>query len=159
MNALRKSLKWKSPGIGKVPNFWFNAFDSIQRHCINCFNRDIKNLETNPKQFTQGITYLLPKSNETNKPENHRPTTCLSTMYKMLTSIITERTYSFLDTNNILPAEQGCRKGSYGCKDQLLINKMLLENSRSHHRNLSTAWVDYRKAFDSVPNSWILIVL
>ena len=34
-------------------------------------------------------------------------------MYKMLTFIITERIYSFLDTNNILPAKQGCRKGSF----------------------------------------------
>lgn len=81
-------------------------------------------------------------------------------MYKMLTFIITERIYSFLDTNNILPAKQGCRKGSYGRKDYLLIIKMLLENSRhSNDRNLTIAWVDYRKAFDSVEHSWILKVL
>ena len=31
----------------------------------------------------------------------------------------------FLDHNNTLPTEQkGCKRGSYGCKDQLLINKM-----------------------------------
>ena len=126
----------------------------------NCFNRTIKNPETNSQWFTEGILYLLPKSNETNIPKNYRSITCLSTMYKILTSIVTERTYNFLDTNNILPSEQkGCKKGSYACKDQLLINKMLLVNSRSCHRNLSTAWVDYRKVFDSVPHTWILKVL
>ena len=31
--------------------------------------------------------------------------------------------------------------------------------SRSCHRNLSTAWIDYRKAFDSVPHTWTLKVL
>ena len=32
-------------------------------------------------------------------------------MYKILTSITTERTYNFLDNNNILPTEQkGCKK-------------------------------------------------
>ena len=36
---------------------------------------------------------------------------------------------------------------------------MLLENSRTCHRNLSTAWIDCRKAFDSVPHTWILEVL
>ena len=50
------------------------------------------NSELNPKWFTQGVTYLLPKSNETNIPKNYRPITCLPTMYKILTSIITERT-------------------------------------------------------------------
>ena len=45
--------------------------------------------------------------------------------------------------NNILPADQkGCREVSYGCKDQLLIKRMLLENSCSLHRNLSTTWID-----------------
>ena len=39
------------------------------------------------------------------------------------------------------------------------MKKMLLEKSRSCHRNLSTAWIDYRKAFDSVPHTWTLKVL
>lgn len=51
-----------------------------------------------------------------------------------------------------------CRRGSYGCKDQLLINKMILENCRCC-KKLSAAWIDYRKAFDSVPHSWILKTL
>ena len=81
-------------------------------------------------------------------------------MHKTLTSIVTERTYSILDANNVLPSEQkGCKKVSYGYKDQLWINKMLLENSHCSHRNLSAAWIDYRKVFDSVPQSWILKVL
>ena len=79
-------------------------------------------------------------------------------MYKILTSIVTKRTY--LNGNNILPSEQkGCKKGSYGLKEQLLINKILLDNSRFCHRNLSTAWIDYKKAFDSVSHTWILKVL
>ena len=118
------------------------------------------NPELNPKWFTQGLTYLLPKSNETNILKNYRTITCLPTIYKILTSIITERTYKFLDSNNILPTEQEeCKRESYGCKDQLLINKMLLENSCSSCKNLSTAWIDYRKAFDSVPHSWLFRVL
>ena len=52
-----------------------------------------------------------------------------------------------------------CKKGSYGCKDQLLINQMLLKNRRSWHRNLNTAWIDYREDFDKVPQTGILKVL
>ena len=33
---------------------------------------------------------------------------------------------------------------------------MILEHCRKGKRNLSTAWIDYKKAFDSVPHSWIL---
>ena len=73
-------------------------------------------------------------------------------MYKILTSIIGERTYTFLNEHQLLPSEQkGYKRGSYGCKDQLLINKMILEDCNTKKKNLSTAWIDYKKAFDSVP--------
>ena len=61
----------------------------------NCFNGAITNPETNPQWFTQGITYLQPKPNETNTPKNYRPITCLSTMYTILASMVTERTQQF----------------------------------------------------------------
>ena len=96
------------------------------------------------------------QNSETRNPKNYRPITCLTTMYKLLTSILTERIYHFLDKHNTLPLKQkGCRRNSYGCEDQLLINRMLLENCSSENRNLSTAWIDYRKTLDSVPHPWI----
>ena len=33
---------------------------------------------------------------------------------------------------------------------------MNIENFHKKKRNLSTAWIDYRKAFDSLPHSWML---
>jgi hypothetical protein len=35
----------------------------------------------------------------------------------------------------------------------LLINKAILEKARSKKKNLSTARIDYKKAFDSVPHT------
>ena len=117
----------------------------------------MENPDNSPSWLCQGTTYLLAKNQMTKEPKNYRPITCLSTTYKLLTSILTERTYKHLDENNLLPLEQkGCKRGSYGCKDQLLINKMIIENCKSKHRNMSCAWIDYKKAFDSVPHDWIL---
>lgn len=155
--ALRKSHKWKSPGLDQVPNFWLDALQSAHSKLASSFNAVINDPHLTPSWFCQGTTYLLAKTLETGDPKNYRPITCLSTSYKLLTSILSERTYTHMEENNIFPIEQkGCKKGSYGCKDQLLINKMLLENAKTKHHNLSTAWIDYKKAFDSVPHSWIL---
>ena len=33
---------------------------------------------------------------------------------------------------------------------------MILENSKSKKRNMSSAWIDYKKALDSVAHSWII---
>ena len=116
--------------------------------------------EKTPDWMAKGTTYLLPKDGDTCNPQKYRPITCLTTTYKTLTSILTERMYAHMEENDLFPLEQkGCRKGSYGCKDQLLINRMILEICHSKHRNLSMAWIDYKKAFDSVPHPWLLRVL
>ena len=78
-------------------------------------------------------------------------------MYKVLTSIITESACIFLESNKLLlKVQKGCLRRSYGCKDQLLINKAILEEVRYKRRNLSTTWIDYQKAFDSVPHTCIV---
>ena len=41
-------------------------------------------------------------------------------------------------------------------KNQLLIDKATLEDCRKRRTNLAMAWIDYRKAYDFVPHSWIL---
>ncbi|XP_023711182.1 uncharacterized protein LOC111866445 [Cryptotermes secundus] len=77
-------------------------------------------------------------------------------MYKMLTGIIARRISLYLEEHNLLPEEQkGCHPGSKGCKDQLLISKAILEDCRRRKKNLNMAWIDYQKAFDRVPHSWI----
>ena len=45
-------------------------------------------------------------------------------MWKLLTGVIAEETYNYLDREKSLPEEQkGCRRASRGTKDQLLIDK------------------------------------
>ena len=120
-------------------------------------NEIMRNLEKTHKWMCEGTTYLLAKSNDTKGPKNYRPTTCLSTTYEPLASVLTDMTYSHLERNDLFPLEQkGCRRGSYGCKDQLMINKMILENCKKRKQNLSCAWTDYKKAFNSVSHDWIL---
>ena len=97
---------------------------------------------------------------KTNNSKNYIATKCLSITYKLLTSIITERTYSFLEQKELLPCEQkGCKKESYGCKFQLIINRMIIENCHKKKQHLSTAWINYHKVFNSVSHSWMLKTL
>jgi hypothetical protein len=77
-------------------------------------------------------------------------------MWKLLTGTLAEKMYQHLDVCGVLPDEQkGCRKRSRGTKDQLLIDKAILREVKSKQRNLSMCWIDYKKAYDMVPHSWI----
>ena len=103
-NKPKKTNNWKSLGMDKVPNYWM--IDCLHLDLTDSLNKPIRSPENLPEWIAQGTTYLLPKSENTKEPRNYRPTTCLATMYKLLTSIISERTYTFLEDQQLLPTEQ-----------------------------------------------------
>ena len=90
-----------------------------------------------------------------NLVSNFRTITCLPLIWKLLTSILAKELYEHLEKTNSLPWEQkGCRKGSRGTKDQLLIDKMIVKDCKRRLTSLAVAWIDYRKTYDMVPHSW-----
>ena len=100
----------------------------------------MQNLEETPEWKCEGTTYLLTKNNDTKDPKTYRPITCLSTTYKLLKSVLTDRTYLHLEQNDLFLLEQkGYRRGLYGSKGQLMINKMILESCKEKKPNLSCA--------------------
>ena len=81
-----------------------------------------------PIWMTKGRTTLIMKDkSKGNVASNYRPITCLPLIWKLLTGIIADGMYSFLESRNLLPDEQkGCRKKLRGTHDQLFIDKMLM---------------------------------
>ena len=59
------------------------------------------------------------------------------------------------DNNIIAPEQAGAKKGMWGCTDQLLINRAVTDEAIKNRRNLYMIWLDYKKAYDSVPHGWI----
>ena len=104
------------------------------------FNAIIQEAEKALDWLSTGITYLIPKSGDNKEVRNYRPITCLTTMYKTLTRIIAKRISTHLEEQSFLPAEQkGCHPGSKGCKDQLMISKVIYEDCRRMNKYLNIA--------------------
>ena len=67
----------------------------------------LTNDETNSKiikmayWLTEGVTYILPKTKETDQKNNYWPITCLPTIYKIITSILEEKIIKFVECKNI----------------------------------------------------------
>ena len=151
------TANWKSPGPDRFPNFWIKQFKSLHKSMAEAYSEIIKNPKQTSDWLVEGAKNLLPKKEEKWIPKNYRPIACLPTIFKILISVITDRLYSHLEKEAIMTSEErGGKKDCYGCRDQLLINNATLENCEKRKKNLSTAWIDYSKAFDSVPHSWIL---
>jgi len=124
------------------------------------FQRSLDNTEGIPPWLAQAKTVLLPKNQQTHIAKNYRPIACLNIMYKLYTSCPNSFPCDHCETNSIITPEQaGGRKKVWGTTEQLLLNKTILKEVRSKKRNLYTVWLDYRKAFDSVPREWLLHAL
>ena len=78
-------------------------------------------------------------------------------MWKLLTGVLAEKIYEHLEERDLLPEEQkGCKRKSWGTKDQLLTDKLIIRNCKRRKAGLGMVWLDYKKAFDMIPHSWIL---
>ena len=103
------------------------------------YSEIIKDPKQTPDWLGEGATNLLSKKEETWISKNYRPIACLSTTFKILTSVIRDSLYSHLEKEAIMTPEQRRRKKDcYGCKDQLMINNAILENCKRRKKNLSS---------------------
>jgi hypothetical protein len=74
---------------------------------------------------------MLPKSGPASQTKNYRPIPCLPTLYKILASVISSKLYVHFTENKILAPEQvGCRKGSRGCKELLIVDSVVSQQAK-----------------------------
>ena len=107
--------------------------------------------------LTVSRTILLPKNSQTKNAKNYRPIACQNILYKLYTGILYRFLQDHVSSNEIMEIEQaGGRTGSWGCADQLIINKMIHDEVKKYRRNMMMMWFDYQKAFDSMPHDWII---
>ena len=160
INSLKQKLKkmpnWKGPGPDGVQGYWLKNFTYLHERITFQLDECLQQGNV-PDWMTTGRTLLCLKDpKQGSLVSNFRPMTCLPLMWKLLTGVLAEELYRHLDENQLLPVEQkGGRKGSRGTKDQLLIDKMVIKNCKRRLTGLGVAWVDYKKAYDMIPHSWI----
>ena len=155
--AAKSMMSWKSPGKDKIQGYWIKNLSSLHERLAWQLQSVVEG--NIPEWISQGRTSLIMKNIDIGPKvvTNYRPITCLSTTWKLLTSIISNAIYDHLSDKGLIPWEQkGCKRKSRGMKDQLLIDKMIMKHAKRKQRNLRMTWIDYKKAYNSVPHSWIL---
>ena len=155
----KKIPNWKCPGPDGVQGYLLKHLTTLHSRIANQMNDIIINEYEIPKWMTAGNTMLCQKDpNKGAAGDNYRPISCLPLMWKLMTGISSTAMCSYLESIDRLPTEQkGCRKESRSTKDQLLIDKTVMNDCRKRHTNLAMAWVDYKKVYDMIlPHSWII---
>ena len=108
--------------------------------------------------MTKGKATLIQKGRSKGTYQNnYRLITCLPLMWKISIAQIREDIYYSLTSHGLFSDEQkGCRKGSRGIAELLYIDQHILNEFKSRRKNLAMAWINYKKAYDIAPQSWII---
>ena len=97
----------------------------------------------------RGTTLIQKDPSKRPPPNNYWHITCLPMMWKILTSQIKEEIYHLIISRGLFFEEQKrCGKRSRDTAESLYIDQHIL--------NLVMVLIDNRKAYDMVPQSWII---
>ena len=103
-----------------------------------------------PKQITIAKITPLHKDGSKSEFNNYRPIALISTIGKLMESVVAAQLTEYLNTNNFLHKFQfGFRKKHNVSQPLLLFSQNVLNSLRNNNYNLSI-FVDLKKAFDTV---------
>ena len=89
------------------------------------------------------------------RPDNYRGITILSCFGKLFTSVLNDRLNQYLENMNILNEEQAGFRKRYSTTDHIFNLKSLIDLYLCGGRQLYCAFIDYKKAFDSINRTYL----
>ena len=103
-----------------------------------------------PSWAVSAITPIF-KSGDIDVPGNYRGIAVGTVLSKLFAKLINSRLTHWAESNGVRAAGQAGFREDYRCSDHLLILRTLIEQQRERKLPLYTCFVDFRKAYDSVP--------
>ena len=148
-----KELKnGKACGIDQILNeFIKSTFDRMKHIYVDLFNRILSEGQI-PEAWTIGMIVPIYK-NKGDKGDfnNYRGITILSCLGKLFTSVINARLNKFADESSLISENQTGFRKNYSTMDHIFLLKNVIDLFvKNDKQKLYCAFVDYKKAFDTV---------
>jgi hypothetical protein len=110
-----------------------------------------------PDEWGRAFLFILYKgSGPKDNANSFRGITLKSQMLKLLESLLCERLRIWVETNDLLPAEQTAYRPGQNGSDHLFSLSLLREKARAAGQSLFAGFIDLRKAFPSVNRQRLL---
>ena len=95
---------------------------------------------------------MLPKTKNLTDKKNYFPITCFDTSYKLVTGLVGKYMREHTMENDTCDeGKLGAVAGVLRTVDQLIIDRSIMEEVKTDHRNLAVAFYDYKKTYDKSP--------
>ena len=110
-----------------------------------------------PKDWVDAVIVAIPKKGDLAVCDNWRGISLLDVIGKVFARILQQRLQSVADVE-LTESQCGFRRGC-GCVDMVFCARQMVEKAIEHRESLYMAFVDLRKAYDSVPRDAMWRVL
>ena len=109
-----------------IVGFWIKYITSVHPWLIELYIKTKLGEIDFPLWLIITRTALHSKNERTKEAKNYRPIACQNILFKIYTGILNSFVQDHCQSNDIIADEQaGGKGGSWGCIDQLLINKAI----------------------------------
>lgn len=151
LGCLAKCNNNKAPGkdgiayefIKNLPHNWI-------LYICTLFNR-ILDTEVVPSSWGEMLLTLIHKKGPLNDPSNYRGIALVSCLAKLFTHILLDRLTQWSEANNVLPECQSGFRPGRGCVDNIFtLTSAIQINLRLRKRKVFAAFIDLKRAFDTV---------
>ena len=132
-----------------------NAKALLHNYFNLCFSSGL-----NPSEWDYSSIKPIPKPDKDSRdPLQNRCITILCCVAKVYSSILNSRLKLYLESNDILVNEQNGFRASRSCIDHIFVLITVIRNRKALGKDTFLAFIDYKKAFDSVERNCLLYKL
>ena len=149
-SAIRALKGSKAAGPDGLIGEFFKACNlNIMPFLLKFFNNIFDN-GTFPDDWTVSILHPLHKKGDTNVADNYRGISLLNVCSKIYSFILNKRLTNWIEENNIIGEEQAGFRRDRSTNDHIFTMLAVIQKQLLRHRKLYVAFIDFKKAFDSV---------
>ena len=155
-SAVMKTQNFKSAGIDQIP------YDVLKNNvtiiALHKFFKLVFDYSIVPSLWLKSLILPIPKSGSDDPcdPMNYRGISLICCIAKIYGSILNKRLLTYLDAKQLLVEEQNGFKGQRSCSEHIFSLFSILRNRPNTGQDTFAAFIDLRKAFDSVKRNFLL---
>lgn len=153
LTQLMKLKPEKSPGPDGVTNECIKLAKTLLLSPITILWNKILEEEIVPHPWTESEIILLYKKGDPADIGNYRPISLMPCLYKLFASCLLGRISSDIDA--LQPIEQAGFRSGFSTVDHIQVVDQMIEKYLEFNRPLYVAFIDYKKAFDSISHESI----
>lgn len=159
LKSIAKCKTNKAAGPDGIPNEFFkeippNWFPVL----LELFNITLDSGYP-PESWSNVTMCLLHKKGDPKNPGNYRGIALMNCLTKIFTQIINERIKKWAEDNGLIPEEQSGFRTGRGCEDNVFTLQALLQIQSRFKNSSYVLFIDFKRAFDSIPHNKLWIKL